>query len=181
MKTTSIIALIVSVIALAFGVYTVTIQRDALSTKGSAESEYVDSLAKQSVQDVINPLFSDIDEVLVFRDLSVEGTAIDAEFNQLPDEVLKNVASVVIKREGLASKRSIVYEYRANKKVYDNLPTSPSNADNSKDNIGSTEGNPVTSADSIDKPVGEVRYNQYDTIVNGKKYKKHIKTDVTYE
>lgn len=144
--------------------------------KDGVTQEYVDSTIAVAAQNLINPLFNNVDEVLSFREKSLEGQAIDDVFNSMPEEILTNVASVCIKREGHVSKRTIVYEYRANKDVYDNLPAQAVN-DNTL-----TQKTAKMPADTVKRrPDGTITYNQRDTIIDGKKYKAHIKTETSYE
>lgn len=144
--------------------------------------EYVDSTVAAGVQNYINPLFNDVDEVLTFRTKYLEGQAIDDVFNTMPEEVLKNVASVCIKREGHVSKRGIVYEYRANADIYNNLPKSDSTKTSSNTQVPPTSnsaGGQPYRPDSV--PVGRVEYTQHDTTIGGKTYKVRTKTETTYE
>ena len=175
------LSLVLSIVALILSGFA-SYKMDKLVSPEGDKSAYVDSLVLESVQNTVNPLFSSVEEVLTFRDLSVEGEAIDNEFNAMPEELLKTVAGTLIKREGHASKRSIVYEYRANKQVYDNLPSAdnkPNGPDATTGESSSTEGNSVRK-DSVG-PQNEVRYNQHDTVVGGKTYKVRTKTETTYE
>lgn len=144
--------------------------------KDGVTQEYVDSTVAVAAQNLINPLFTNVDDVLAFREKSLEGQAIDDAFNSMPEEVLTNVAGVCIKREGHVSKRTIIYEYRANRDVYDNLPAQAANNDTS---IQETTKTP---ADTVKRrPDGTITYKQHDTIIDGKKYKAHIKTETSYE
>lgn len=175
------LSLVLSIVALILSGF-VSYKMDKFVSPEGDKSAYVDSLVQESVQNTVNPLFSSVEEVLTFRDLSVEGEAIDNEFNAMPEELLKTVAGTLIKREGHASKRSIVYEYRANRQVYDNLPSAdnkPNGPDATTGESSSTEGNSVRK-DSVG-PQNEVRYNQHDTVVGGKTYKVRTKTETTYE
>ena len=149
-----------------------------LGARDAAIEEYVDSTVAAGVQNYINPLFNDVDEVLTFRTKYLEGQAIDDVFNTMPEEVLKNVASVCIKREGHVSKRGIVYEYRANANIYNNLPKSDSTKSVLPPSSSSAGGQPYR-PDSV--PVGRVEYNQHDTTIGGKTYKVRTKTETTYE
>lgn len=143
--------------------------------KDEVTQEYVDSTVAVAAQNLINPLFSNVDDVLAFREKSLEGQAIDDVFNTMPEEILTNVASVCIKREGHVSKRTIVYEYRANRSIYDNLPQA------SNDNT-STQEAAKTPADTVKRrPDGTITYQQHDTTIDGRKYKAHIKTETSYE
>lgn len=175
------LALVLSICASILSGFTVY-KMDKLSLSDDKTS-YVDSLVLSSVQNTVNPLFSSVDEVLTFRDLSVEGESIDNEFNLMPEELLKTVSGTLIKREGHASKRSIVYEYRANRSVYDNLPISQdsdskSTTDGTTGAASSAGGMPYSRLDSV---LTEVTYNQHDTTINGKTYKVRTKTEKKYE
>ena len=176
------LTLVLSICALALSGFT-AYKVDKLSLSDDKAS-YVDSLVLSSVQNTVNPLFSSVDEVLTFRDLSVEGESIDNEFNLMPEELLKTVAGTLIKREGHASKRSIVYEYRANRTVYDNLPVPTQDSNDSKSATDGTTG--ASSAGGmpysrLDTVPTEVEYSQHDTTINGKTYKVRTKTEKKYE
>lgn len=141
--------------------------------------EYVDSCVAAGVQNYINPLFMSVDEVITFRDLTAEGQGIDDAFNSMPEDVLKNVAAVCINRDGHVSKRGIVYEYRANSAVYNNLPASDTITVNP--NLGTSAGGQPYRSDSASLPMSETTYSQHDTTIGGKNYKVRIKTEKTYE
>ena len=154
-----------------------------LGARDAAIEEYVDSTVAAGVQNYINPLFNNVDDVLAFRAKYLEGQAIDDAFNTMPEEVLKNVASVCIKREGYISKRGIVYEYRANKDVYNNLP-SPDSTNTSANTpvpptVSNSAGGQPYRPDTV--PMNETKYKQHDTTIGGKTYKVRTKTETTYE
>jgi hypothetical protein len=153
-----------------------------LGARDAAIEEYVDSTVAAGVQNYVNPVFNTVDEVLTFRTNCLEGQAIDEAFNQMPESVLKNVASVCIKREGHVSKRAIVYEYRANSSIYNNLPSPDSTKTSSNTQVPSTStaaGGQPYRPDTV--PMNETKYNQHDTTIGGKTYKVHIKTETKYE
>lgn len=178
-KTILGLTLVLSICALVLSGFT-AYRVDKMSLPDGDQSAYVDSLVLSSVQNTVNPLFSSVEEVLTFRDLSVEGESVDNEFNLMPEELLKTVAGTLIKREGHASKRSIVYEYRANREVYDNLPQPQSQPD-----VDATTSAASTSAGGMpykqDSVPTEVTYTQHDTTINGKVYKVRTKTEKKYE
>ena len=143
--------------------------------------EYVDSVVMNNVQNIVNPMFSSVEEVLAFKAKELKAKEVDDIFNQLPDNIIQNVATVCINREGHVSKRAIVFEYQANSKVYDNLPDT---TDNSKDISGSKEENPVTKVDTpkvVTPPNNTTRVTQHDTVINGNKYTVKTKTETSYE
>lgn len=76
----------------------------------------------QLVENYINPSFTSINDVLIYRNNSVEMTQIDELFQSLPEETLRNVTGVCLKQKTSITKRDIVTEYRINKDIYDNLP-----------------------------------------------------------
>jgi hypothetical protein len=148
--------------------------------------DYVDSVVAASMQNYVNPLFTSVDEVLTFRDLTVEGQGIDDAFNSMPEDILKNVAAVCINRDGHVSKRGIVYEYRANSAVYNNLPTPDAASQNDtikvNPNSGTSAGGQSYRQDSsVTLPTNEVSYTQHDTTIGGKTYKVRTKTEKKYE
>jgi hypothetical protein len=190
MKTSNVVSMVISIIAVAlaavlyFGFHYGDTPQNKCVTKA-----YVDSVTTENVQNMVNPIFSSVDEVMGFRTVALEAESIDQEFNLMADEVLKNVAAVCIKREGHVSKRAIIYEYRANRAVYDNLPTPKEIEQLAKTNDttaqgqsttapGSTEGNHAT---TVNKPADQIEYNQHDTTIGGKQYKVHKRTEVTYD
>ena len=154
-----------------------------LNHEDRVTEEYVDSTVAAGVQNYINPLFNSVDDVLAFRTKYLEGQAIDDVFNTMPENVLKNVASVCIKREGHVSKRGIVYEYRANANVYNNLPSPDSTKTSTNTQVPPTVSNSAGGQpyrpDTV--PMNETKYNQHDTTIGGKTYKVHIKTETKYE
>ena len=154
-----------------------------LGARDAAIEEYVDSTVAAGVQNYVNPVFNTVDDVLTFRTKYLEGQAIDDVFNTMPEEVLKNVASVCIKREGHVSKRGIVYEYRANANIYNNLPSPDSTKTSANTPVPPTVSNSAGGQpyrpDTV--PMNETKYNQHDTTIGGKTYKVHIKTETKYE
>ena len=77
----------------------------------------------QKVESIVNPQFTNIRELISFRTQMNEDYAIDSVFRVIPEPILNNVASVLFKKNGFATKKSIVEEYRANSSIYNNLPS----------------------------------------------------------
>lgn len=129
------------------------------------DKEYADSIIAESISNYTNPLFSSVEEALEFRSLTIDAQIIDNEFLEIPEDILRNVTSVCLKRDGYASKRSIIYEYRANAEVYNNLPKSPTKPTNDTIKQDASAGGEPYKQDSI---------KTKDTInLNGKKYVSH--------
>ena len=153
-----------------------------LSHEDRVTEEYVDSTVAAGVQNYVNPVFNTVDDVLAFRTKYLEGQDIDDAFNAMPEATLKNVASVCIRREGHVSKRGIVYEYRANANIYNNLPLPDSTKTSTNTQVPPTStaaGGQPYRPDTV--PMNETKYNQHDTTIGGKTYKVHIKTETKYE
>lgn len=133
------------------------------------DKEYADSIIRESVQNYINPLFTNVDEVVEFRSLSAEAKVIDAEFEEMPETILRNVATVCLKRDSYASKRSIIYEYRANRQVYDNLPANAEPpASTTTEEAPKTEQKSTSAGGEPSRPDSA---SKGDTVINGKPYR----------
>lgn len=90
--------------------------RDNYDTSDSAQvAEYVNR--------AVNPSIMDITEALSLKQQMLEKQSIDSAFVSLSDATIKNVASVLLKRNSFIKKKDIVEAYRANKNIYDALPT----------------------------------------------------------
>lgn len=70
---------------------------------------------------VINPAFTSVEDVVIFQSSLQSDLSIEASFLEIPVDVLKNVSNVLIAKNGRATKRDIVTEYKAQKDIYDNL------------------------------------------------------------
>jgi hypothetical protein len=101
----------------------------------------VDSIVQLNIQEFVNPHFTSVDEVLLYREMDAEGMEISNIFASIPDEVMTNVVGVLLKRGSELSKKSIAYEYRLNKQVYDNLPVPPGNTN--------TQNQPTTTEEPL--------------------------------
>ena len=93
--------------------------------KSQTLEETVDSLVNAKVKQTVNPIFYSVDEVLVYQDLTNDGNKIDSAFSVMPEDVLKNVSHVLLKKYGTATKKDIVTEYYNHKDIYPNLPKTP--------------------------------------------------------
>jgi len=120
----------------------------------AAESSDSVLLAEQ-IESLANPVFITVEDMVTFQAKVIEDYSVDSVFKAMPEQVLTNVTSVLIKRCGQADKRSVVEEYRANSAVYDNLPTqAPQDSPNEKEGkiistsykyrVDTVDGNPVT-------------------------------------
>lgn len=144
-----------------------------------SECESDSILVAQYIDRVSNPTFINIHEVLSFRDKLIENAAIDSLITALPEKTLTDVAGVVINKNGVATKKQIAEEYRANQQVYNNLPDKTTDI-----NEPTAEKPTQTEAVQtrvVDAPVeNAVKYNYRDTVINGKKIRIETKT-IEYE
>ena len=89
---------------------------DNYDTSDSAQvAEYVNH--------AVNPSIMDIAEALSLKQQMLEKQSIDSVFVSLSDATIRNVASVLLKKNSFIHKKDIVEAYRANSNIYDNLPT----------------------------------------------------------
>ena len=131
--------------------------------------EYVDSLVQATNLDYANPVMKTADEVVIMRDLYAGKKADDEVFLSMPEDVLRNVAGTLIKRQGSVSKSELVLEYTGNKQVYDYLPTNTSSPD---------------SIDTGHKDVSKVlstSYHRRTDTIDGKPVKIMVKTEESVE
>lgn len=89
--------------------------------KSPTLEETVDSLVNAKVKQTVNPIFYSVDEVLVYQDLTNDGNKIDSAFSVMPEDVLKNVSHVLLKKYGTVTKKDIVTEYHNHMDIYPNL------------------------------------------------------------
>lgn len=134
-------------------------------------------LVAQQVEAIANPVFETVKEVILYRYQADQGATIDSIFSALTDEQVKNVSTVVINRDGCATKKAIVEEYRANNTVYDNLPTASQSANVSqKVDLSSTDlGNRRDESDVI-----STSYQYRTDTINGKPVKIQTKKEESY-
>jgi len=83
--------------------------------------------AEEYIENVVNPTFMTPEEVISYQAKLIEQCHVDEVFTSLKGSKLRNIATVCLKRDGVAKKQDIVYEYLANQGVYDNLPGQPAN------------------------------------------------------
>lgn len=119
---------------------------------------------EEAVASVLNPTFTSVDDVYQFRQRIADENSIDSTFRAIPQEALINIAQVVIKRQGSATKRDIVYEYRQNYNTVYKFIDSSINTKLSE--------RPKDSSDvQLDKLLNEASPKiRTDTIIDGKKF-----------
>ena len=135
-------------------------------------------LVAQQVEAIVNPQFTTVQEIVNFRQQTNEGFTVDSIFRAMPEQVLHNVAAVLIKKNGTVDKKSVVEEYRANSTVYDNLPATSlqsTNAATEVDLSATDLGSRRNESDVI-----STSYNYRTDTVNGKPVKIQIKKEESY-
>lgn len=75
------------------------------------------------VNHAVNPSIMDIAEALSLKQQMLEKQSIDSAFVSLSDATIRNVVSVLLKKNSFIHKKDIIDEYRRCQNVYDNLPT----------------------------------------------------------
>ena len=137
------------------------------------------------VNSVVNPTMLDVTEALSLKKSMLEEQAIDSAFLSLSDNTIKNVVTVLLKKNSFVKKKDIVEAYRANSNIYDNLPTDPkaSNVDKTGTDLGTRQDTGLTSANNGGN-TNRVLSNSYsyrtDT-VNGQPIRVRIQKIETYE
>ena len=126
-----------------------------------SQSASVDSVVvAEQIEGIVNPQFDNVSAVLTYKDELSTSEYEDSVFRQMSPTMVFNIATVVINRDGFATKTSIVKEYEHGKQIYDGLPR------NIPDSL--THPNQISSEISTK-----------DTMINGKKVR--IKTIKEYE
>lgn len=134
-------------------------------------------MVSQSVDAYVNPQFTSVEEVLDFRQQMHENFTVDSIFRTMPEQVLNNVSSVLLKKSSTIDKKSIVEEYRANSTVYDNLPVpQQSNATTQEIDLGSTD----LGSRQNETNVISTSYQYRTDTINGKPVKIQIKKEESY-
>lgn len=135
----------------------------------------------EQLSEFTNPTCTSVDEVLVTQDLMKEKDQNILLFKSMPQETLKDVATVLINRNGKTSLNEIVDEYVANNSVYDNLSKSDNTTSIIDDDPSEISENVSKDKNNIDSLNSHHSYTTKDTIINGKRGKAITKTEIRYE
>lgn len=145
--------------------------------KTPAIEETIDSLSQVVVAETLNPTFESADQVVVYRDLLLDDKSIDSTFEAMPEQILLNVSTVVLKRSGYAKKRDIVEEYASHRSIYDNLPQ-PQSEQTAQNTSPSVEDSGTKKDEKGD--VISTSYRFHTDTVNGQPVKVQIKEEKSY-
>lgn len=136
------------------------------------------------VNSVVNPTMLDVTEALSLKNRMLEQQAIDSAFLSLSDNTIRNVVTVLLKKNTVIRKKDIVEAYRANKSIYDNLPsdTKVSDVDKTATDLGVRQNNKNDSSNPSGRD--NIISNSYsfrtDTVA-GKPIRVKIQTIESYE
>lgn len=125
----------------------------------------------QMFEQLQSPQMYAISDVIELQTSMVEKTTVDELFMSIPPDVVRTVANVLLNTDGFVTKESLVKEYRANDKIYNNLPTAPESSDSSEVDLGATD-----MSSRPDKTISSSFKRRVDTI-NGKPV--HVVTETT--
>lgn len=90
--------------------------------------EKLDQHLPQAMQNLYS--FEDVTDVMLYKQERGTQLYIDSVFTSMTDQEVANVVSVLKKEQTKFGVSDIVYEYNANRRIYQNLPTStPSTTD----------------------------------------------------
>lgn len=131
----------------------------------------------QQIEAAINPQFTTVQDFVQFRDQVIADLKIDSAFLAMPEQILTNVASVVIKTHGVVTKKAVVEEYRANSAVYDNLPKSTASSNDTANEVDRTA---TDLGDRRESDVISTSYSYRTDTVDGKPVKVQIKKEESY-
>ena len=138
---------------------------------------YVDSVISGQ-ETLLNPTFSTPEDVNIYREMITEQLRLDSIFFRLSDKDINNTSTVVIKRQGYATKKAIVEEFIKNSDVYTKLPDTPPTTNDkttsSMEDSGITKDNKSTIILSTD-------YQYITDTIDGVPRKVMIKTEKSYE
>lgn len=135
------------------------------------------------VTSVVNPTMLDVTEALSLKNHMLEEQAIDSAFLSLSDNTIRNVVTVLLKKNTAIHKKDIVEAYRANSNIYDNLPTDPkaANVDKTATDLGTRQsGNDLTTPTKSGGVISN-SYNFRTDTIDGKPIRVKIQTIESYE
>ena len=143
-------------------------------TTKDQDSSYV----AQIIESTVNPSFTSVQDVQEFQSKLVDDVSVDETFRSMPQDVLRNVATVCLRKYSLLTKKDIVLEYENNRAVYDNLPEN-STADTASQQSASK--NEPTAVEEQQKPASSISYRYEIDTVDGKPVRTLVKEERTHE
>ena len=97
--------------------------------------------------------FSDVNDVILYKHERVSQLFTDSVFTSLSDQEIANVVSVLKKQQDTFGVSDIVYEYRANQRIYSNLPdantSSPTTTEQPDPPVAAKQGDSIVEFSSL--------------------------------
>ena len=142
--------------------------RNAFLQEEQTETE----TAYQAVEDLVNPSLDCVKDVVDFHSTLTSNMEIDSIFMAMPETVVIDVASVLLKKMSPIVKKDIVDEYIKNRAIYDNLPKDATTPDSSP----KVEEKPIAEVSLVkegtttvtEAPPTRVGETYKDTVIDGK-------------
>ena len=138
------------------------------------------AMVAEYVGELTNPHLMDVAEVLTLKQSMLEKQSVDSQFVSIPDNVLRNIVSVLSKdpkfKDGF-TKHNIIDEYGRCRRIYDNLPK---DAPTVQDTAKSVD---KTGTDLGSRPTGVISnsYSFRTDTIQGKPVRIKIQTIESYE
>jgi hypothetical protein len=136
--------------------------------KGTTGGSQSDSLyVAEQIDAQLNPIFKNAAELIDHQQYMIEEISMNDAFLSLQPNILANVATVCINKDGLVTVKSCVEEYLKNQDVYDNLGGNliPPTQDTIAPPTATEEQQlPVV----VDSAIKKLKATQIDTIIDGK-------------
>ena len=145
--------------------FIITMQLTACDHFKQGDSTKDDSVkVANQIEGVVNPQFDNVSAVLSYKDELNANEYEDSVFRHMNPTLQYHIATIVINRDGFATKASIVKEYEKSKQIDDNLPETIPDSITHPQEVDGHKSAEITSK---------------DTMIGGKKV--HIKTIKEYE
>lgn len=141
-----------------------------------------DSIFQAQLENIQNPQFMTISEIVDYRENHFSNLEIDSVFFSLSPATIQNVASVLLKKKPLGiTKRDIVEEFRRCSDIYSNLPTSPKSTTSNGDSLPVDKTGTDLGTRPDGKRIAKTSYQTRTDTINGEPVKVTIKTEEYYE
>ena len=138
------------------------------------------AVVQDCLDSIVNPVFTSMNDVFELQKELKTNAFIDSVFMSMPQDVLKNVSSVVMGKRHYVTKDDIVGEFLQNRQIYENLPgaTPPDNVSDTNSSTTKETKTPIpgvvikettTVTEAPPTGVESGSANSYkDTVIDGK-------------
>ena len=134
------------------------------------------AVVQDCLDSIVNPVFTSVNDAFELQKQLVTNAFIDSVFMSMPQDILKNVTTVMMKKRAYVTKDDIVGEFLQNRQIYENLPATP--PDNANITTTKEEKTPIpgvvikettTVTEAPPTRVESGSANSYkDTVIDGK-------------